>query len=587
MQGFNFPFPVDWYFFVGLSIGAFVVALGSLQKFNEPSGPRGEGDLIRQLLPKDLTTHEEYSRAFLLYYLAPMLCLLFGIALLGPGILKLAKIDLPEVGWGAGVWPIAAALMLAGLVNVAWIKELELQLRRFAHDRAYIPERARATAERLRIADFDFSGYRRSLSAPAMNGVKQHDFDSDPETVEYAWARLSCLSYKIGRRREADGSADLDSDMLERYTPQLAEIASRRQSMLQDMDQYRGDIAAGNPAPANALVQRIDNAFRQLCLLLGCAVLLKRGRRADMSSAFHPFGFRLSAIANTEGNPNLIIVGLTIMTASILVLVFAAVIIAWQFGTGSAWTPSVDYPKMSYDPFLWAISAALSYGTAVVVADRMRARLIRGQRWFASGTADPANYIRVAVISGLAGYVVMCLWGAVLQGPAYGLFTGAAPYALLPAATGAFYAAHLDNVAFALRPARYREIGAQALVTGFCALIAAPAWLTLGRGVSGAADFIALSGVLGVAAGASLAWYIPVAAEARQNTPLKVVLSARLTKLEAIARERFRSEELARQWLHEPSSDLDNKSPLSAAEDIEAYNKVVNLLPRPSVAAAG
>lgn len=585
-MGFKFPFPVDSYFFVGLSIGALVVALASLQKFNEQTTARTEDDLMRLLLPKDLTTHEEYSRAFLFYYLAPMLFLLLGIALLGPGMLKLGNVDLPKEGWGAGVWPVASSLMLAGLVNVVWIKDLELLLRRFAHDRAYIPERARATAERLRIADFDFSSYRKSLNAPAMNGVNPNDFNADPESVEYAWARLSCLSYKISRRRDADGSADLDGEMLERYAKQLEEIAKRRQSMLKDMDAYRSDAAAGRIDPASDLAFRIETAFRQLCLLLGCAVLLKRGRRADMAEAFQPFGFRLLAVTTAAGNQNLIIAGLTVMTGAILVLVFAAVLVGWVFGKGPQWFASADYPKEAYDPFLWAISAALMYGSAIVVADRLRARLIRARRWFTGNAGDLANYIRVAVVSAIAGYIMMCLYGSLLQGFTFGLVAGAAPYALLPAVTGAFYAAHLDNVAFGTRALAYREIGWQALLTCVCALVAAPVWLTLGHGISSAMDFIALSGVLGLTAGIALGWYIPRAAEARRITPLTIARDARIEKLRLIARGRFSADELAEQWLHRPNSDLGENTPVAAAEDIETYNKIVSLLPRPTVTQA-
>jgi hypothetical protein len=582
MQGFNFnfPFPVDAYFFVGLAIGALIIALTSLSKFDEPTTPPADGDLIRQLLPKDLTTHEEYLRAFLFYYLAPMLFLLCAIGLIGPGFLQLGGIDLPKAGWGAGVWPIGSAMMLAGLINVAWVKTLELQLRRFAHDRAYIPERGRATAERLRIADFDFSGYRKSLSAPAMSGVKPADFQSDPDSIEFAWARLSCLSYKISRRSDTDGSADLEGGMLERYAAVLEDIAARRHAMARDMDQYRTDAEGGHGAPPEELASRIETAFRQLCLLLGCAVLLKHGRKVNMAEAFQPFGFRLLPISREEGNQNVIIVGLTVMTAAILMIVFAAVMLAWAFGGGRGWTPSHDYPTQAFDPFLWAVSAAIMYGTAILVADRARAKSIRKQRWFAGHASDPANYVRIAATCAVAGYIMMCLFGSLFQGLTPGLLAGAAPYALLPGVTGAFYAAHLDNVALATRPSALREIGLQALMTGACAAIAAPVWLRLGPGALGAADFIALSAVLGLTAGATLGWYIPGAAEARRITPLLVAREARLAKLSEVARDRFVSADLAQQWLHQPNRDLDDQTPLAAAEDVDRYYKVVSLLPR-------
>jgi hypothetical protein len=586
-MSFNFPFPVDWYFFLGLTLGALIVALVSLQKFHEPTAEPSGNDLLQLLSPRYLTTHEEYSRAYLLYSLPPMSFVLLAVALLGPGMLKLGNVSLPETGWPAGVWPIAVALMIAGSINVPWIKNFEILLRRFAHERAYIPERARATAERLRAADYDFSAYHDALSTAAIRGVSASDFDASRDSIEYAWARLSCLTYEISRRRDGGGADDLDGEMLDRYGTQLDAVAESRRSLEPAMAHYRRKVAT-DPTHANdKLRQDIKFALRQLYVFLGCAVLKKRGIRADLMSAFQPFGFTLSPAPFAPRPHDLIIVGLTMTTISIFVLVLAAVEAGQFFGTGNFWQPSPRFPSESFDPFLWAFSATLMYGIAIVVADRLRARTIRKDRWFVAAghekRTDGANYIRIAIASGVGGYVVMCLWSAVFRGMTVDLLSGTAPYALLPAATGGFYAYHIDNVDLDTRPRRIFEILSQAFVTGFCALVAAPVWLALSERMSDAFDFIALSGVLGAAAGATLAWYIPEAAKWRRVTPLVVVQRDRLVMLEAAARERFGNPDAATAWLREPNRSLGDMSPAAAAADIDKYENVIELLRRPAM----
>jgi hypothetical protein len=109
----------------------------------------------------------------------------------------------------------------------------------------------------------------------------------------------------------------------------------------------------------------------------------------------------------------------------------------------------------------------LVHVVAIMVADWMRARLLRKGRWFAVAQQErqpiAANYIRVALCCAIAGYAVLYLWGLIFQPPTIGLAKGTAPFALLPAVTGAFYGYHLDNVELGRRPSRPWEIGLQTL----------------------------------------------------------------------------------------------------------------------------
>ncbi len=174
--------------------------------------------------------------------------------------------------------------------------------------------------------------------------------------------------------------------------------------------------------------------------------------------------------------------------------------------------------------------------------------------------------------------------GPVFQPPTIALAKGTAPFALLPAATGAFYGYHLDNVELGRRPWRPWEVGSQTLVTALCGLAATLAWLALGGGVVGNVDFIALATLFTAVVGASLAWYLPQAAASRRYDPM--ALNARIAMHGAAALDRFGNADPADQWLARPHPSLDNRTPRDAAAEIELFIRALGLLHRPRAVAA-
>ena len=147
--------------------------------------------------------------------------------------------------------------------------------------------------------------------------------------------------------------------------------------------------------------------------------------------------------------------------------------------------------------------------------------------------------------------------GLFFQPPTIALAKGTAPFALLPAATGAFYGYHLDKVELGRRPWRPWEVGSQTLVTtALCGLAATLAWLALGGGVVGNVDFIALATLFTAVVGASLAWYLPQAAASRRYDPMAEALNARIAMLGAAALDRFGNADL-------PANGWRDRIPLS------------------------
>jgi hypothetical protein len=154
------------------------------------------------------------------------------------------------------------------------------------------------------------------------------------------------------------------------------------------------------------------------------------------------------------------------------------------------------------------------YGVAILTAERVRGYYLRKHAWFqhAGSRKRPitANYIRVGLACGTTGYVALVLGGGIFQGFTLTWLKMAAPFFLLPAVAGAFYAAHLDNAELATRPSRWFEVSSQGVIAGLCGLIGATASFAIVLDdPSPVFDQITLTAVLSAGIGAALAWYVP------------------------------------------------------------------------------
>jgi Protein of unknown function (DUF2384) len=573
---FAFSTLLDPVTIVSFAFGVMIVALNSIKSFAQPTLENGEDEFITQLLPKYLATREEYSRA-LFCYMASMVAILCAMTVLGPRLFD----ALPPMKQFTQTAPLGFALILVGLLpNVPWLRDVEWRVRHFWHERAYIPAAARATADTLRASNFDFSAYKSDavLDSPLMREIGQNDFEAPRGSIGHGWVRLSCLLYELRRRRDAGETKFLDSELLDRYQKDIDSITIKRRALESDIVQYRQEKARNKFYDNNQLDRDITDALRQLYILLACAVRLKVNRSSDINATFRSFGFVLEPSPPPSGHQDLIIVGLAVMTGSLLALVFAAVVA----GSVGLWQPSPHFPNDAVKPFMWAISALLVQGVAILTADWVRSRLLRRGRWFAVAgqerQAIGANYIRVALVCVGTGYVALYAWNAIFHPVTIELAKGMAAFALLPGATGAFYAYHLDNAELRRRPQRWKEIGLQSVVTALCGLAATPVWLALNGSAGGNVDFTGLVTLFGAVMGASLAWYLPEAAASPRFDPLAEARDARVAMLRVATLERFGDVKSAQQWLAQPHPALGNRAPEQAAAHIELFARVLGLL---------
>ena len=547
-------------------------------------------DYISQLLPKYLATPEEYSRALIVYVTTMSLTVVL-LSLLGPRVISLGATSTPEA---SSALPLFVALVLVGMLpNIPWLQQFELQLRRFAHERAFIPKAARATGERLASAEINFAAFQAPgvLKSPGMRGVELADFTAPRDSIEYSWARLSCLVLQLRRLQDTGAPESLNGELLERYSADLDSLGVKRRSMEDDVLQYRKAKLADPYFSDEQLHLSIRKTLKQLYVLIGCAVRLKLDADTETNPALKQFGFVLNTTGSRNDNQNVMIVGLAMMVMTVFALTFSAVGIRHLFASEQGlWVASTDFPATALEALIFAVSTLIGHGAAILVAEKIRARRIGKGRWFIrTGLVRrriAANYVWVALACAAVSLVVLYLWSMIFQDLSLNVIGMLAPFALLPTATGVFYARYLDNVDLDTRPSRLLEILTQAAVTGLCGFVVACAWI--GRrpdATETVYDYVIFFTALGVAIGTSLAWYIPEAAASAKYDPLADALEARVQVLKAEATRSFGNAESAVRWIDQPNAGLDNQSPRAAAADIATFEKAVVLLSSPPPAA--
>ncbi|HEX8167378.1 MAG TPA: hypothetical protein VF601_16540 [Beijerinckiaceae bacterium] len=573
-------------FFACLLAAIGLVYLFGRQKFDERSFT-GNDDYVYQFLPRQLATGEEYSRGFLIYF-GTMAGIVLLLSLIGPKNLNALNIPLPkEVSYV--VVPLAIAFLLVGVLpTVPGLQQIEKWLRKYAHEQAYIPAAARATAERLAAADFDFTAYAQALQNAEIRGVEAADFNRPRRSLEHDWARLSCLIYELKSRRMAGLLNRLDGDLLRDYAKDLDNIEDQKKSMEAEVAVYRAERAK-NPSYANEILRRgIASNLYKLYILLGCAVRLKKQPHEDIDLPLSEFGFKLNHAAPKSTNTDLKVVGLSVAAGSVLLLGFAAA----GLGHLRLWTMSPVFPQTFFQPFIDTASALIPYIAAVIVADLVRQRGMKKGRWFgtvgSARRAIDANYVRVAFLSGIAGYAALVMWVLVLQEITLDSLKMEAPNALLAMVTGGFYVYHLDNVEMGTRPSRPWEVGLQAFLTGICGLVAACAtWeVILHDNGSLPIDRIVLQTMMSLTIGLLFAWYIPQAAAAIKYDPLGEMREERRRMLKLEALHRFGEPAAAAAWCEAKNPALGSRSPLEAAADLDGFEHAVGLLQGPRAVAA-
>lgn len=584
--------PSAFYFYFFLIAAMIIVVMFCRTQFQQFSVEENNDDYVAPLLPRYLATPEEYSKGFFIYA-GTMLFAIFLLSFLNTDTLRGLGVPLPKSVSNAAI-PLIGALTLIGILpNVPVLQEIEKWLRRYAHERAFIPSSARAMADKLSTADFDFSAYagQEVLLCAEMRGVDQADFAMPRRSLEYSWARLSCLAYELDRRRTSGDLDPLDGELLRRYAKHLDGIGAQRRTLETQLAEYRKAKSSFAGYTDYALHRSIQDTLYRLYVLLGCAVRTNLAPDGDVNLALQQFGFKLNRPIPPSDSRIVTIGALFMVTTAVLLVGYAAVGLNILAGHLKLQPFSDFFPRALYQPLVDTTSSVILYGSAIVAAGLLRAQAMRANAWFTPGAParrpSAAKYLLAASVGAGAGFVGTTVWGIVFNPITINGLKLAAPYALLAAAAGGFWVYHLDNAKLQQRPARWREIGVQSAVTGLFGLIAAAASFALLLGdAAPALDLIVLTGLTNAVIGGLLAWHVPTVAAATTSDPLAKAREERIKTLEAAAFDRFGDAAAVDRWMGEPQPALGDRSPKAAAADIEGFEQAMNLLQGPLALAA-
>ena len=109
--------------------------------------------------------------------------------MLGP---RLLEISAPALSTYAPVAPLGFALLLVGAsIPYSVAARHRAACAPFLARARVHSEAARATADTLRAAKFDFSAYTQKavLASPHLRGLEPTDFEAPRGSIEYGWAR--------------------------------------------------------------------------------------------------------------------------------------------------------------------------------------------------------------------------------------------------------------------------------------------------------------------------------------------------------------------------------------------------------------
>lgn len=561
-------------FIASFALAVTIVLFFAAEKFHEPTHG-ADDELPSQILPRYLTTSREYSRAHILY-IGSMLAFLVVAIFAGPRALRLLGFELTD---DPIALPLAVALVMVGSTHVKWMSVIELRLRKFAHERAFIPQAVRKQAEQLASAAFDFSCYVKELdeSNAALSGVRRSDFEAPRGTMEYRWAKLSCLTLKLKQLRSTEMQHEVDARFLHRYQQDVDAIILGRNIMEGKVQAWRDGVGGTD---GDDLKLEMVKLLKRIYILLACAMRVKIGPTTEVRQIMRPLGFVLPVSTGVKRGFNLVLVASALVFLSILLAVFAAV----ALNDVTSVRLSARFPGLYTEPFIYAVTAVLMHGAAMAAVTSLRRRRIASGKWLAGGRPHGSNYVIAALCAGMAGYGFMLLWSVTLGYPevTFAILRTSAPFSILPAVTGAFYAWYLDHGdAVEATVRRILASVGQGATMAVLSLAAATASLSAAGVHQVPWDYVLYSGGLGLLIGTVLGWYIPgqVASEAAFT---KSECGMYRWTLEREAIRYFGDQESARNWICEPNPALGGARPEAVARDMGGFERAWRAL-RPPV----
>jgi hypothetical protein len=366
---------------LSLIIGVIIVYSFAASRYNVPTFAKTSIGPIGQLSPKLLAPDSRYQKGFLIY-LSLLLLLYFAFCIIGPKVLDIPGISIPENWKDSTLWPVgaASALVTVGLAaDSRFPGNIENFFRRKAHEAAYIPTAFATLSNQLasfRLAEWWGTAKDdpdTSYSIRAMSGAQNND--SVFRAVQLregnmvSWIRgnvlLNCLDQLSGEQYGPIKGQDENRDAAKLLAVLHESIKNRLGGVWTDPSTVKIDAA---------LAKDIESFIDGASVLLASTLLQATPDARDLSAAIKEFGF--AEIDSTNPQPWMQFATLGVG------LLCAATFMAWMAAFLLSELPWIEAIQ-NYSARInqTAASTAIVYSVSFVVLMYARERRIARKQW--------------------------------------------------------------------------------------------------------------------------------------------------------------------------------------------------------------
>jgi hypothetical protein len=351
-------------------------------RYNVPTFAKTSIGPIGQLSPKSLAPDSRYQTGFFIY-LSLLLLLYFAFCIIGPKVLDVPGIAIPDNWKDSTLWPVGAASVLVTVGLAADNKfpgNIENFFRRKAHEAAYIPTAFDTLSQQIaafRLAEWwskTKDDPSSAASIRAMSGAE--DDESVARVVQLrdgnmvSWMRgnalLYCLGQLSGEQYGAIKAQDENRDAA-KLLAVLHESIKPRVGTWADPSKVKIDAA---------LAKDIESFVDGASVLLASTLLQATPDARELSAAIKGFGFAEIDSTGPQGWRQFatLTVGLLCLTA------FAVWMLAFLL-SDSKWFGIGEIPNYSGRINQTAASTAIVYCVAFLVLMYLRERRMNRKHW--------------------------------------------------------------------------------------------------------------------------------------------------------------------------------------------------------------
>ena len=397
-----------WGIFVS---GLILVALVSIERFNEPTFKQTAQGLYRKFSPKDITSEKLYNRA-LFAYLAIALGFYSGLSFSSEFSLLVLGADKSVAKNPLN--PFIAAAAVITLQSVWFIREIEVSLRSALHRWANIPEGVRRTVESLRRSDFNFALYRDSILSGADEFVHFDQyavFDEEKikaEPLMRRWLKICCILSAIRSVHEGpDGKLSVNDKIFEVYKDEYDSIlrmhralanAVFRYKQMESQEKYRHQL----PGMRNAILSDLRTLREDLYQFLACAVRSRFPTESEIHVALNRIGFQLPKVDDGGMDPLSVVAPAGFAAAMSIV---GAFLMDRSFDGLSDWKAYLAYlPNTDIEEFLWSFNTFFFYASAIVAALLYRSSVVAKDKWLKIVDGEAVKPVGRYIVGGIIGF---------------------------------------------------------------------------------------------------------------------------------------------------------------------------------------